>query len=58
LVIRFALRTHFPTMRADRVNDARVDLLMKLLKPGEDQLAIMLADALMVAKDIEKVIGD
>jgi hypothetical protein len=40
------------------MNDGRVDLLMKLSKPDEDQFAVMLADARMVAKDIEKFIGD
>lgn len=56
LVIRFALRERFPVMRADRGNDARVDELMGQLKPDEDRLALILADARMVAKDIEKVI--
>lgn len=58
LVIRFALRQHFPAMRADRANDARVDELMKVLNPDENRLAMILADARMVAKDIEKVIGE
>lgn len=56
LVIRFALRRHSPSVRADRANDARVDELMALLKPDEDRLALILADASMIAKDIEKVI--
>lgn len=56
LVIRFALRERFPAMRADRGNDARVDELMGQLKPDEDRLALILADARMVAKGIENVI--
>jgi hypothetical protein len=45
LVIRFALREHFPTMRADRANDARVDELRTAMKLDEDRLAMILADA-------------
>lgn len=57
LVIRFALRERCPSMRADRSSDVRVDELLAALNPDEDRLAMILADAGMVAKDIEKVIG-
>ena len=58
LVIRYALRAHFPAMRADRENTARVDELREAMRVDENGLAMILADARMVAKDIEKVIGE
>ena len=58
LVIRYALRAHFPMMRADRENTLRVDELRDEMQLDEDRLAMILADARIVAKDIEKVIGE
>ncbi len=48
LVIRYALRAHFPTMRADRENTLRVDELRDEMQLDEDRLAMI----------IEKVIGE
>jgi hypothetical protein len=38
LVIRYALRAHFPTMRADRENTLRVDELRNEMQLDEDGL--------------------
>ena len=57
-MIRYALRAHFPTMRADRENTLRVDELRDEMRLDEDRLAMIIADARLVAKDIEKVIGE
>ena len=58
LVIRYALRAHFPAMRVDRDNTARVDELTETMQVDEDRLTMIIADAGMIAKDIEKVIGE
>ena len=58
LVLRYALRARYPEMRADRENTARIDELRDQMQLDEDRLAMILADASMIAKDIEKVIGE
>ncbi len=45
-------------MRAVRDNTARVDALREAMRLDENGLAMILADAPLVAKDIEKVIGE
>ena len=58
LVLRYALRARYPEMRADHENTARIDELRDQMQLDEDRLAMILADASMIAKDIEKVIGE
>ena len=56
LVIRCALGVRFPAIRADRDNTARVDELTQTMQLDKDRLAMIIADAKMIAQDIEKVI--
>ena len=58
LVVRCALRARYPEMRADHENTARIDELRDQMQLDEDRLAMILADASIIAKDIEKVIGE
>ena len=52
LVLRFAMRQRFASMRADRKFDARVDELRQQFD-DEDRLAMICADANLVAAQIE-----
>jgi hypothetical protein len=58
LVIRCALGVRFPAIRADRDNTARVDELTQTMQLDEHRLAMIIADAKMIAQDIEKVISE
>ena len=58
LVVRFAMRERFASVRGDRAFIARVDELRDKLKPDEDRLAMIIADARMVAGSIEELLGD
>jgi hypothetical protein len=58
LVIRCALGVRFPAIRADRDNTARVDELTQTMQLDEDRLAMIIADAKIIAQDIEKVISE
>jgi hypothetical protein len=58
LVVRYAMRSHFAQVRGDRAFSARIDDLVARLTPDETQLAMVLADAVEVAKDVEELIGE
>ena len=52
------MRARFPEVRADRAITARIDELSVSMQMDEDRLAMILADARLVAKQIEEVLGE
>lgn len=56
LTVRYAMREHFPTVRADRKFSARVDELRAALNPDEDQLAMIIRDARLVGNQLGELL--
>ena len=58
LVTRVAMRARFPEVRADREITARIDELSASMAMDADRLAMILADARLVAEKIEELLGE